>query len=64
MYVACGLNTEIRKQIRVFSFEDHLLWNWKPVKGMIDLFTKVSQIYGCFFPRDLETSHFIKGARS
>ena len=25
----------------------------------IDLFTNVSQIYGCFFPRDLVTSHFI-----
>ena len=25
----------------------------------IDLFTSVSQIYGCFFPRDLVTSHFI-----
>ena len=26
---------------------------------IIDLFTNVSQIYGCFFPRDLVTSHFI-----
>ena len=25
----------------------------------IDLFTNVSQIYGCFFPRDLVMSHFI-----
>ena len=25
----------------------------------IDLFTNVSQIYGCFFPQDLVTSHFI-----
>ena len=25
----------------------------------IDLFTNVSQIYGCFFPWDLVTSHFI-----
>ena len=25
----------------------------------IDLFTNVSQIYGCFFPRNLGTSHFI-----
>ena len=25
----------------------------------IDLFTNVSQIYGCLFPRDLATSHFI-----
>ena len=25
----------------------------------IDLFTNNSQIYGCFFPRDLVTSHFI-----
>ena len=25
----------------------------------IDLFANVSQIYGCFFPRDLVTSHFI-----
>ena len=24
-----------------------------------NLFTNVSQIYGCFFPRDLVTSHFI-----
>ena len=25
----------------------------------INLFTNVSQIYGCFFPRDLVTIHFI-----
>ena len=25
----------------------------------IDLFTNVSQMYGCFFPQDLVTSHFI-----
>ena len=25
----------------------------------IDLFTNVSQSYGCFFPRDLITSHFV-----
>ena len=25
----------------------------------IDLFTNVSQIYGCFFPQDLITIHFI-----
>ena len=25
----------------------------------IDLFTNASQIYGCFYPRDLVTSHFI-----
>ena len=33
-----------------------LEYNW----NAIDLFTNVnSQIYGCFFPRDLVTSHII-----
>ena len=26
---------------------------------ILDLFTDVSQIYGCFFPWDVVTSHFI-----
>ena len=27
--------------------------------SQIDLFTNVGQIYGCFFPLDLVTNHFI-----
>ena len=38
-------------------------WNFHllvPYSALIDPFTiNVSQIYGCFFPRDLVTSHFI-----
>ena len=36
-----------------------LLYNEIPLYFEIDLFTNVHQIYGCFFPRDLVTSHFI-----
>ena len=33
--------------------------NHKYFDFSIDLFTHVSQIYGCFFPQDLVTNHFI-----
>ena len=46
-----------------------IVCKWDPTPSMwsinnyqkiyIDLFTNVSQIYGCFFPRGLVTSHFI-----
>ena len=39
--------------------ENHFAGYESCTENIYDLFTNVSQIYGCFFPRDLVTSHFI-----
>ena len=43
------MNSSYQERNYIFSFNNI----------SIDLFTNVSHIYGCFFPRDLVTSHFI-----
>ena len=46
----CSIYKQLQKQ-NIFVAYIHNL--------AIDLFTNVSQIYGCYFPRDLVMSHFI-----